>query len=140
MDGIARASGCHAAGAQNRDTGNGIELRRMIHKLHNARNMTNLPYELRGYSGILDSSHLLISAMPGEAAECEVCHVNDAWKTPPVRDNMRTFMTVCTSCHDSPEAADHVEAATLSGTFIESCQSCHGAGAAWSVEKVHGSP
>ena len=129
-------AGCHAAGAQNRGTGNSIELRQMIHKLHNARNLTNLPYML----GSDDLSHLLITAMPGEAAECAVCHATDDWKNPPVRDNMRTWMVACTSCHDSIETAAHVEAASAEGSFVESCASCHGAGASWSVEKMHKSP
>ncbi len=133
-------AGCHTAGGQDAGTTNGIDLRRMIHKLHNAKNLTNLPYELNGHSGIEDFSHLVITSMPGEAAECEVCHATDAWKAPPVRSNMRTWMTACTSCHDSATTATHVQAATAEGSFGETCTSCHGAGAAWSVEKVHMTP
>jgi hypothetical protein len=139
-EGVQLCAGCHAAGAQNVDTYNGIELRRMVHKLHNAQNLTNLPYELHGHSGLVDFSHLLISAMPGEAAECEACHANDDWKNPPARDNMRTWMVACTSCHDSAETAAHADAMTTPGTFEELCTTCHGDGAAYSVETVHQSP
>jgi hypothetical protein len=39
------------------------------------------------------------------------------------------------SCHDGPAAAVHAEVmSTASG---ESCAVCHGAGAAFSVDKVH---
>jgi len=139
-EGIASCLACHTAGAQNVNTYEGIDLRLMVHKLHNARNLTNLPYILNANSGLVDFSHLLISSMPGEAAECQVCHVTDAWKNPPQRDNMRTWMVACTSCHDGDETAVHVEATTLAGTFVESCAACHGDGTAWSVERVHKSP
>ena len=121
-----------------------MDFRIMLHKLHNARNLDVVAqggaYELNGHSGVEDFSHLLISAMPGEAAECQVCHVTDDWRNPPVRANMRTWKVVCTSCHDSAATATHVEAATLDGTFVESCASCHGPGAAFSVQKEHMSP
>ncbi len=131
---------CHTAGSQSSDTYESVDMRIMIHKLHNARNLTDLPYELHGHGGMIDFSHLLISSMPGEAAECHECHVNDDWKTPPVRTNMRTWMVACTSCHDSAETAAHVDPATLPGTFTETCATCHGDGAAYSVETVHATP
>jgi predicted CXXCH cytochrome family protein len=139
-EGVESCQACHTAGAQSVNTYQSIDLRHMVHKLHNARNLTNLPYMLNAHGGLTDFSHLLISSMPGEAAECQVCHVTDAWKDPPQRDNMRTWMVACTSCHDSAETAAHVEATTLAGTFVESCTACHGEGTAWSVERMHKSP
>lgn len=136
-EGVRSCLGCHTAGAQNRNTGQSIDLRIMIHKLHNARNLTVQPYELNTFAGIHDFSDLLISSMPGAAAECHECHTTNAWKSPPARDNMRTWMVACTSCHDSAEVAAHVDGATLPGTFVETCVSCHGEGAAWSVERMH---
>ncbi len=136
-EGVESCLACHTAGSQNRVTGQSIDLRIMVHKLHNARNLTGQPYELNTNGGLADFSHLMISAMPGEAAECHVCHTTDAWKNPPVRDNMRTWMVACTSCHDSPETAAHVNSATAAGTFVESCTSCHGDGSPWSVERMH---
>jgi len=69
-----------------------------------------------------------------------VCHTGDAWKNPLLRTDMRTWMVACTSCHDAPDTAAHVQAATLSGTFTESCFTCHGEGAPWSIERVHKTP
>ena len=139
-EGVLTCIACHTAGSESTDTTYSVGLRRMAHKIHNAQNLTNQPYELHGHYGMTDFSHMLISSMPGEAAECAVCHSNDDWKNPPTRDNMRTWMVVCTSCHDSAATADHVEATTAAGTFVESCASCHGPGAAWSVEASHASP
>jgi OmcA/MtrC family decaheme c-type cytochrome len=138
--GVESCLACHTAGTQDAGTMESVDLRIMVHKLHNARNLENLPYELNGHSGIADFSDLLISSMPGEAAECQVCHVNDAWMNPPTRDNMRTWMVACTSCHDGADTRTHVNATTVDGTFTETCASCHGVGAAWSVVKVHAAP
>jgi len=139
-EGVNTCFACHNAGSQDGGTDESVDLRIMIHKLHNARNLTDLPYELNGNSGVADFSHLLISSMPGEAAECEVCHATDAWKNPPYRDNMRTWMVACTSCHDSEATRTHVDIMTDSGTFVEHCELCHGDGALFSIESVHASP
>jgi hypothetical protein len=111
----------------------------MVHKIHNARNLSE-PYILAGHGGPADFSHMLITSMPGEAAECHVCHVNDDWKFPPLRDNMRTWMVACTSCHDTAETAAHVDDMTVPGTFEELCNLCHGDGTLFSVENSHASP
>jgi len=131
---------CHTAGTQDGGTFESVDFRVMLHKLHNARNLTNHPYELAGFSGVADFSHLLISSMPGEAAECEVCHATDDWKYPPYRDNMRTWMVACTSCHDGAATRTHVDIMTDAGTFVEHCDLCHGAGSLFAVEAVHASP
>jgi predicted CXXCH cytochrome family protein len=139
-EGVLTCLACHTAGTQDGGTYESVDLRIMVHKLHNARNLTNLPYGLAGHSGIMDFSLLLISSMPGEAAECHVCHVTDDWKSPPLRPNMRTWMVVCTSCHDSAETAAHVDSMTLPGTFDELCNYCHGDGTLFSIESSHASP
>jgi predicted CXXCH cytochrome family protein len=142
--GVESCTVCHTAGTQDGGTYETVGFRVMIHKLHNARNLDVVAqggaYELNGYSGVADFSHLLISSMPGEAAECAECHTTDAWKSPPLRDNMRTWKVACTSCHDAPEVATHVDAMTLPGTFTELCTFCHGVDRAYSVENVHASP
>jgi len=139
-EGVRTCMACHDAGAQDGGTYESVDLRIMIHKLHNARNLTNQPYELNGHSGIADFSTLLISAMPGEAAECQACHVGDWWKTPPARTNMRTWKAACTSCHDDAGTAAHADSMTEAGTFHELCANCHGPNALFAVEAVHASP
>ena len=139
-EGVKTCLACHTAGTQDAGTFESVDLRIMAHKLHNARNLTNLPYELNGHSGIADFSHLLISSMPGEAAECAVCHVDAAWKSPPVRSDMRTWMVACTSCHDAVETANHADNWTIPGTFVEQCEACHGVGRVYAVDLVHAAP
>ena len=139
-EGVVTCMACHTAGSQDGGTYESVDLRIMVHKLHNARNLTNLPYELNGHGGIADFSDLLISSMPGEAAECHVCHATDSWKNPPVRAEMRTWMVACTSCHDATETRDHADLMTIPGTFEELCGLCHGEGMPFAVEAVHANP
>ncbi|UCG33586.1 MAG: hypothetical protein JSU68_02925 [Phycisphaerales bacterium] len=143
-EGVMSCLACHTAGSQDGGTYESVDLRIMVHKIHNARNLDVVAqggaYELHGHSGLADFSHMLISSMPGEAAECHECHVDDSWKSPPLRANMRTWMVACTSCHDSADTADHVDFMTLPGTFDELCTMCHGDGDLLSVESSHASP
>ena len=143
-EGVNTCQACHTAGTQDGGTFESVDLRIMVHKLHNARNLDVVrqggAYEMAGHSGITDFSHLLISSMPGEAAECQECHTTEAWKNPPMRDNMRTWMVACTSCHDAPATADHVDIMTVPGTFDELCVNCHGEGRLFAVQDVHATP
>jgi hypothetical protein len=143
-EGVAACLACHTAGSQDGGTYESVDLRIMVHKLHNARNLDVVQqggaYELNGHSGIQDFSHLLISSMPGEAAECHECHTTDAWKAPPVRANMRTWMVACTSCHDSADTRAHVDAFSDAATFEEYCDLCHAEGGLLPVDYAHASP
>ena len=58
--------------------------------------------------------------------------VNTSWQTPSAR--------VCTSCHDEEAVFGHAALQTWtdpSGNAVETCSTCHGPGAAFSVESVH---
>ncbi|UCF32499.1 MAG: SMP-30/gluconolactonase/LRE family protein [Phycisphaerales bacterium] len=143
-EGVLTCLACHTAGTQDGGTYESVDLRIMVHKIHNAQNLDVVQqggaYELYGHSGLTDFSHMLISSMPGEAAECHECHVNDDWKSPPLRANMRTWMVACTSCHDSADTAAHVDAMTVPGTFEELCTVCHVEGGLSPVSDSHASP
>jgi hypothetical protein len=58
--------------------------------------------------------------------------VNVAWLVPSAR--------VCTSCHDDASTAGHAAINTWTdsnGTVIETCETCHGSDADFSIDKVH---
>lgn len=67
----------------------------------------------------------------GQSCVAQSC-VNVAWQTPSVR--------VCTACHDDASTAGHAALNTWtdpSGNVVETCDTCHGADADFSVAKVH---
>jgi len=148
--GVRGCLACHTPGAQDGAPEPGddpapdnIDLRVMIHKIHNARNLDAVAlggrYDLRDGTTLSDFSEVILPAMPGETRHCTACHANDDWKDPPQRDNMRTWMVACSACHDSAAAEVHMllntDVTTPPGG--EGCAVCHGDGAAFSVEKSH---
>jgi hypothetical protein len=159
--GVAECVLCHVAGAEDRantlpgqtqdpapDT---INLKVMIHKIHNAQNLDVVKnggkYDIVGFAAgqpsdtgnVNDFSTGVFPAMPGGAKNCEACHATDAWKAPLERDDTNIWKVACTSCHDSSAVAVHVQLNTLA-VGQEGCATCHGAGAAFAVEDVHAGP
>jgi len=55
--------------------------------------------------------------------------LTDTFRTPPIS-------AACTSCHDAIHTVAHAATMTT-GTGTESCQTCHGAGAAYGAERYH---
>jgi len=67
----------------------------------------------------------------GQSCVAGTCS-NVAWLSPSTR--------VCTSCHDDASTAGHAAINTWtdgSGSVIETCETCHGAGADFAIDKVH---
>lgn len=122
----------------------GIHFKYMVHKLHMGADLEN-GYVVYGYrSSIHDYSHV---EYPGDLRNCEACHVDET-QLLPVPDYalptvapadylplMSATQSACLSCHDSLDAAAHAQANT--SELGESCNLCHGDGAAYAVEKVH---
>ncbi|HEX9242612.1 MAG TPA: hypothetical protein VF875_09255 [Anaeromyxobacter sp.] len=142
-----------------------IEYGSMTHAIHFARRRLN-GYTARndlqapgrvhfvGYlNTLLDFSDALLSV---DARECRTCHTstgatcstsdgcgigqacdggrcaNVAWKAPSAR--------VCLSCHASAATYGHAQLNTYvpgAGAVVETCDVCHGPGAAFSVEWAH---
>jgi len=79
---------------------------------------------------------------PQDVRNCTKCHDDTAtagtWKTEPDR-------VACLACHDSDAdqahgalmTVDPTPSAPYSGDEVESCESCHGAGKQFGVDKVH---
>jgi hypothetical protein len=121
-----------------------IHFKYMVHKLHMGSELDR-GYVVYGYrSSVHDYSHV---EFPGDLRNCESCHVDDSYELPVPDVALPTYApadywdvlsptaSACMSCHDSLDVAAHVQANT--SELGESCNLCHGSGAAFDVEKVH---
>ena len=91
---------CHVGGYVNPQTGNSIDLKVMIHKIHMGSSLPSViagtPYQINGVHGNNDYSAIVF---PAGANRCVICHAADAaqaasYKTYPTRD-------ACGACHDN---------------------------------------
>jgi hypothetical protein len=121
-----------------------IHFKYMVHKIHRGEELEN-GYVVYGFrSSVHDYSDIVF---PGDLRNCEACHVEGTYLLPTPEgalptNSPNTFITEmppmtasCLSCHDSLSAASHADANT-SG-LGESCDTCHGEGKTYAVEKVH---
>jgi len=127
-----------------------MDFRTLLHKIHMGKELANgSSYEVNGiFLGTpypTTYEEVGYPAMPGGPRNCAGCHGdgNDAWKAPANRDHpsplagqTREWRAACASCHDSSDAAAHIDVNTLP-TGAEGCGVCHGSGRDWNVEKVH---
>jgi hypothetical protein len=141
-----------------------IDFGPMIHDLHYARlrggysernNLINAPdLVLIGDGNSVDDMQFAL--FPQDVRNCTKCHtdaggkcsatapcgvgqacmsgtcVNQSWLTPSTR--------ICTSCHDEQAVFGHAALQSWTdsaGKIVETCDVCHGAGAQFSVDKVH---
>lgn len=95
---------CHQPGSRDVGSGNTMDFRIMIHKIHAAEQLTILPYEFCGFgcenfgAPPVDFSHV---AFPQDVRNCTTCHDPNDPETPQaVNVNNRATAAVCTSCHD----------------------------------------
>jgi OmcA/MtrC family decaheme c-type cytochrome len=91
---------CHNKQTFDPDTGNSVDLKQMIHKIHTGALLPSvqagIPYQIIGYrQSVHDYSDVLL---PQDVRNCDRCHTADTpegsvWFTRPNRD-------ACGSCHD----------------------------------------
>ncbi|MGW8228954.1 MAG: OmcA/MtrC family decaheme c-type cytochrome [Gammaproteobacteria bacterium] len=129
---------CHNPGSTDANSGNTVDFKVMIHKLHRGEFLPSVvaggEYAIWGFN---DTKHDYSDvAFPQDIRNCTKCHdgsdsdtpQGDAWQTP--------SMAACGSCHDDVDFSNHNGVAV---TDIM-CQTCHredGTGFAKSAAEAH---
>ncbi len=115
---------CHNSGSVDPDTGNTVDMKVMIHKIHYGANLPSVqagtPYQIIGFGqSVHDYSEIVF---PQDMRNCVRCHTSDSpegsiWFDRPKR-------ATCGSCHDDIdwETADVHPIAQLDDSR---CMRCH---------------
>jgi OmcA/MtrC family decaheme c-type cytochrome len=116
---------CHNPQTVDPDTGNTVDFKVMIHKIHDGENLPSVqngtPYEIIGFrQSIADFSEV---AFPQDIRNCTTCHETsspgaDIWYTQPNR-------RACGSCHDDVNFATGTNHPGGIQTSDAACASCH---------------
>ena len=136
---------CHQPQTTDPDTGNTVDFKVMIHKIHAGENLpsvkTGTPYQIIGFNqSVHDWSTV---ALPQPVNRCEACHAGqqgDRWETMPTK-------ATCTSCHDNTvftyaEVTGNkvIHAASQGGveqTTEQNCIICHAANSLEPIKRRH---
>ncbi len=116
---------CHNKQTSDPDTGNSVDMKQMIHKIHNGPNLPSVqagtPYQIIGFrQTVHDYSHV---EYPQDMRNCVRCHTadtpeGDIWFTRPNRD-------ACGSCHDNINWEVAGEGHPVAQFDDSLCSACH---------------
>ncbi len=115
---------CHTPQTTDPDTGNTVDMKVMIHKIHSGPNLPSVqagkPYQIIGYGGaVIDFSDV---TYPQDIRNCTTCHKNSQqvnnWMLNPTKD-------ACGSCHDDIDWTTGANHKAGPATDDSKCQSCH---------------
>ena len=126
---------CHTPQSSDPNTGNTIDFKVMIHKIHNGSALPSVqagtPYRIYGFNGYTDWSTVVFpsgAASIADARDCAgTCHnpkngaaQTNAWLTTPTR-------AACGSCHDNVNFATGLNhtSASLPEVDDNQCAQCH---------------
>jgi OmcA/MtrC family decaheme c-type cytochrome len=130
--GVAICVMCHTPQTSDPNTGNTVDFKVFIHKLHNGSALPSVqagkPYQIYGFNGYTDFSTVVFpsgAASIADARNCQVCHnpnnkaaQTNAWLQTPSR-------AACGACHDDVNFATGQNHVNLPQVDDNQCSQCH---------------
>jgi len=115
---------CHTAQTTDADTGNTLDMKVFIHKIHMGSNlpsvMAGTPYQIIGFMNSVNDYSTV--KFPDDIRKCERCHTGAAqsnnYMTKPSRD-------ACGSCHDNVDFSTGKNHMGIIQTSDTLCRTCH---------------
>ena len=158
-DAVTRATSTNAT--YKNQAPQGINFALMVHRIHDGVNAVpagaKTPYIVIGHGGsVADLSDILYPAMSPTGStsytqNCSMCHVKGSEQNMPIglnvvqdpqgwiqaitKNTVQPASSACSGCHVSEGESAHFLA--NSNALGESCEVCHGSGAAYSIGSVH---
>ena len=119
---------CHESYSFDAQSGNSIDLKVMIHKIHSGETLPSV--EAGGAYGIFGFGNTFADfsdvVYPQDKRNCETCHEESDEDTPQASNWRKTVnVTVCSSCHDNINFTTGENHGGVAATE-EQCSSCHG--------------
>ena len=130
---------CHNPALSDGTSGQSVNMSVQIHSIHRGENLTN-PY-------VLGTTNYQDVRFPGDLRACTTCHLDGTYLVENVKAKAAVaspggftkttppISAACQGCHDDVATASHALANTTA--LGESCEACHAAGEAFSVDRVH---
>lgn len=121
---------CHTSQTSDPDTGNTVDLKVMVHKIHMGANLPSVRagrnYRIIGFGQtVADYSTV---EFPAPMMKCEVCHEQNRGAAQPNVHLTRPSRAACGSCHDDVNFTTGERHADLPQISDNQCATCH-----WSV-------
>jgi len=112
---------CHNPGSTDANTGNTVDMKVMIHKIHRGSKLSNLPYQIYGFrDSVHDYSYVNFTK---EIDNCLSCHTDDGsgadegnWSSVPTQE-------ACGSCHDDVDFVNGINHGQYDDNLF--CVNCH---------------
>lgn len=115
---------CHSAQTSDPDTGNTVDFKVMIHKIHRGEDLPSVqdgtPYRIIGFrNSVHDYSNVVF---PGDVRRCDQCHQGGTQSTAYLT---RPSRAACGSCHDDVNFATGESHAGIAQANDTQCATCH---------------
>jgi OmcA/MtrC family decaheme c-type cytochrome len=118
---------CHTPQTTDPDTGNTVDLKVMVHKIHMGSQLPSVqagkPYQIVGNQQSIHDYSAVVN--PSDSRRCEVCHQPDSGATQANAYLTRATRDSCGSCHDDVNFATGLNHAGGPQVSDNQCSICH---------------